>query len=162
MSFLVSMSKPFFASYIEELIVQYARENVESGRWQKTGSLTRSRRDIERLLPRGIETDNNHFFEMKVPEVNETVGMIWLSLENSSTTSTVFIYDLEIKAEHRRKGYAKLALKEIEDFAATHNIVNIGLHVFSHNSAAQKLYAKMGYETVSVNMVKRIDQATMP
>ena len=63
MSFLVSMSKAFFASYIEELIVQYARENVESGRWQKTGSLSRARRDIERLLPRGIDTDNNHFFE---------------------------------------------------------------------------------------------------
>jgi ribosomal protein S18 acetylase RimI-like enzyme len=70
----------------------------------------------------------------------------------------VFIYDLEIKAEHRRQGYAKLALKEIEDFAATHNIVNIGLHVFSHNNAAQNLYAEMGYETVSVNMVKKIGQ----
>jgi len=158
MSFLVPMSKLFFASYIEELIVQYARENVESGRWQKKGSLTRARRDTERLLPRGIDTDNNYFFEMKVPEVNETVGMIWLSLENSDTTSTVFIYDLEIKAEHRRQGYAKLALKEIEDFAAANNIVNIGLHVFAQNNAAQNLYAEMGYETVSVNMVKKIDQ----
>ncbi|UTW01108.1 GNAT family N-acetyltransferase [Marinomonas rhizomae] len=161
MSFLVPMSKPFFAPYIEELVFQYARENVESGRWQKAGSLTRSRRDIERLLPRGLDTDNNHFFELKVPDVNETVGMVWLTLESSSTTSTVFIYDLEIKAEHRRKGYAKLALKEIEDFAATHNIVNIGLHVFSHNDAAKQLYAEMGYETVSINMVKKIDPTEM-
>lgn len=161
MSFLVPMSKPFFAPYIEELVFQYARENVESGRWQKAGSLTRSRRDIERLLPRGLDTDNNHFFELKVPDVNETVGMVWLTLESSSTTSTVFIYDLEIKPEHRRKGYAKLALKEIEDFAATHNIVNIGLHVFSHNDAAKQLYAEMGYETVSINMVKKIDPTVM-
>ncbi|MBJ7555483.1 GNAT family N-acetyltransferase [Marinomonas spartinae] len=159
MSFLVPMSKPFFAPYIEELIVQYAKENVEAGRWQRSGSLSRARRDIERLLPCGIDTENHHFFEMKVPEVNETVGMVWLSLENSATTSTVFIYDLEVKAEHRRKGYAKLALREIEDFAATHNIVNIGLHVFSNNAAAQKLYNEMGYETVSINMVKKISQA---
>ncbi|MEP7729011.1 GNAT family N-acetyltransferase [Marinomonas primoryensis] len=156
MPLLVPMSKPFFSSYIEELIVQYAKENVESGRWQKAGSLTRSRRDTERLLPRGIETENNHFFEMKAPDVNESVGSIWLSLENSTTTGTVFIYDLEIKPEYRRKGYAKLALKEIEDFAATHNIVNVGLHVFSNNEAAQALYTEMGFKTVSLNMVKKI------
>jgi ribosomal protein S18 acetylase RimI-like enzyme len=150
------MSKPFFSSYIEELIVQYAKENVDSGRWQKAGSLTRSRRDTERLLPRGIETENNHFFEVKVADVNESVGSIWLSLENSATTGTVFIYDLEIKPEYRRMGYAKLALKEIEDFAATHNIVNVGLHVFSNNEAAQALYIEMGFKTVSLNMVKKI------
>jgi len=156
MSFLVSMSKQVFSSYIEELIVQYAQENVDAGRWPKAGSLTRSRSETERLLPCGIETENNHFFEIKVPDVTESVGSIWLSLENSKTTSTVFIYDLEIKPEYRRQGYAKLALKEIEDFAATHNIVNIGLHVFSHNDAAQMLYAEMGYQTVSLNMVKKI------
>ncbi|MFT4574359.1 MAG: ribosomal protein S18 acetylase RimI-like enzyme, partial [Marinomonas primoryensis] len=58
--------------------------------------------------------------------------------------------------EYRRKGYAKLALKEIEDFAATHNIVNVGLHVFSNNEAAQALYTEMGFKTVSLNMVKKI------
>jgi len=156
MPLLVPMSKPFFSSYIEELIVQYAKENVDSGRWQKAGSLTRSRRDTERLLPRGIETENNHFFELKVADVNESVGSIWLSLENSATTGTVFIYDLEIKPEYRRMGYAKRALKEIEEFAATHNIVNVGLHVFSNNEAAQALYTEMGFKTVSLNMVKKI------
>lgn len=159
MSLLVSMSKPFFEPYIEDLIMQYAKENVAAGRWQKSGSLSRSRRDIERLLPRGLDTENHYFFEMKVPEVKETVGMVWLSMEKSSTTSTVFIYDLEIKQAFRRKGYARLALQEIENFASKNNIVNIGLHVFSNNNIAQKLYSEMGYETVSINMVKKIDQA---
>ena len=156
MSFLVPMSKPFYSTYIDALIVQYAQENVAAGRWPKTGSLTRSRTDTERLLPQGIETENNHLFEIKVPNVMESVGSIWLSLENSHVTNTAFIYDLEISPKYRRQGYAKLALNAIEDFAAAHNIVNIGLHVFSHNDAAQALYIEMGFKTVSLNMVKKV------
>ena len=156
MSFLEPMSKECFPSYIEYLIVQYAQENVDAGRWPKAGALTRSREDTEKQLPRGIETENNYFFEIKVPEINESVGWIWLSLENSDITNTVFIYDLEIKAEYRRQGYAKLALKEIEGFAATHKVANIGLHVFSQNEGARALYAEMGFQTVSLNMMKKV------
>jgi ribosomal protein S18 acetylase RimI-like enzyme len=43
-----------------------------------------------------------------------------------------------------------------EDFARTHGAESIGLNVFGQNTGARALYEDLGYETVSVQMRKRL------
>lgn len=61
-SILKKMSKSEFVQYLEHAVPEYARENVESGRWLSEGAIERSRLDYERLLPEGIKTKNNYLF----------------------------------------------------------------------------------------------------
>jgi len=44
----------------------------------------------------------------------------------------------------------------VEEFAKSLGLESIGLHVFAHKTAAMKLYAGLGYEVTSQNMVKKL------
>lgn len=155
-SFLNKMSEPEFIQYLENAIQEYARENIESGRWLSEGAIERSHSDHERLLPKGIETKNNYLFNILSPEDGGIVGSLWLSIEEHAQNNSAFIYDIEVNKNYRRKGYATGALREIEEFVKTLGIKTLGLHVFRQNTSAQKLYASLGYNIVSTNMVKSL------
>ena len=155
-SILKKMSTPDYVQYLEHAVPEYARENVESGRWLYEGAIERSRSDHERLLPEGIETRNNYLFNILSPEDGCIAGSLWLSIEAHAQNSSAFIYDIEVKKNYRRKGLATSALIEIEAFVQALDIKNLGLHVFRQNTSAQKLYASLGYHTVSTNMAKSL------
>jgi len=145
-----------FQNYLEQAIPNYARDNIESGRWPEKGAIERSREDYKHLLPKGIKTKSNHLFEIVSVDEGFTVGVLWLAIEDKFGVKTAFIYDIEVKVEYRRKGYARSALIAMESFAKNLDIDSIGLHVFHQNSSAQALYRSMGYNVVSTNMAKSI------
>ncbi len=153
---LRNMTDIAFSEYLEKAIPDYARDNIESGRWAEQGAIERSREDHKRLLPEGIKTPNNHLFEIISVDQECAVGVLWLAVEDKYGIKTAFIYDIEVKEEYRRKGYARSALLELENFASNLSIDSIGLHVFRQNSSAQALYNSLGYNVVSSNMVKSI------
>jgi ribosomal protein S18 acetylase RimI-like enzyme len=155
-SFLKKMSQPEFVQYLDNAIPEYARENVESGRWQPEGAVERSRSDHERLLPEGIETKNNYLFNIISPTDDCNVGSLWLSIEEHDQNNSAFIYDIEVNPRYRRKGFATSALNEIEDIVKGLGIETLGLHVFRHNISAEKLYTSLGYNIVSTNMAKSL------
>ena len=61
---------------------------------------------------------------------------------------------------HRRRGYARLALAEIEAWATEHGCAGVMLHVFGYNTPARELYRSVGFEETNVMMLKRVDTAT--
>lgn len=155
-SILKKMSKLEFTQYLEYAVPEYARENVESGRWVSEGAIERSRLDYERLLPDGIETTNNYLFNILSPADKCIAGSLWLAIEKHAQISSAFIYDIEVKKNYRRKGLATNALIEIEAFVKALDIKTLGLHVFRQNTSAQKLYSCLGYSVVSTNMTKSL------
>jgi ribosomal protein S18 acetylase RimI-like enzyme len=68
----------------------------------------------------------------------------------------VFIYDIAVDPAHRRKGYARQALAEIEAFARDHGYVGVQLHVFGGNTGARRLYLEAGYVETNITMLKRV------
>lgn len=54
--------------------------------------------------------------------------------------------------------YGTQALRAVEERAIELGAVNVELHVFGHNPAARSLYEKVGYETTSVVMRRRLRQ----
>ncbi len=154
---LKKMTATAFATYLDQAIADYARDNVESGRWPAEGALERSRADHQKLLPQGLDTPDQHLFEITHPGTGDTVGMVWLAVDSAYSSGSAFIYDIEVQARFRRQGHARRALEELEAMARNWGKRSIGLHVFRQNTGAQALYAALGYQTVSSNMVKALD-----
>lgn len=150
------MRTEVFASYLKSSIAGYAEENVASGRWPKEAALTRSQAEFGNLLPQGIDTPDNHIFEIMESEGGATVGHLWFAVQEKYGVRSAFVFDLEVKEEYRRQGHAKRAFLALESIATALNLSGIGLHVFAHNTNAQALYGQLGYVVTGINMRKSI------
>ena len=153
---LKPMSSASFSEYLKWVIPAYANDNVASGRWDLSDALERSKMDYARLLPKGLNSPDDHLFNIIENVSHKNVGYIWFKIETHYGATSAFIYDVGVFESYRRKGYAKSALRCIETVASDLGATSLGLHVFSHNSAAQSLYSSMGFHVVSHNMKKRL------
>jgi ribosomal protein S18 acetylase RimI-like enzyme len=86
----------------------------------------------------------------------DPVGTLWYGQMIREGRQIVYVFDLRIYPEFRRRGYAAAALAEVEKFAAQRRLEAVGLHVFSHNAPALALYSKLGFEPVNGLMFKRL------
>jgi ribosomal protein S18 acetylase RimI-like enzyme len=84
------------------------------------------------------------------------VGVLWLGLSYPRDDS-VWIYDIEVDAEHRGKGFGRLLLAAAEEEARRAGATAMGLQVFGANAVARGLYESAGYEPVSIVMRKPLD-----
>ena len=151
------MQADTFPAYLEAAIEGYAQENVSAGRWPPVGAMERSREDFDSLLPLGLDTPENFVLEILDEEAGAVVGYVWYKLERKHGSCAAYVYDLEVKPEHRRKGHAWRALKALELLAAESGATSIGLNVFANNIGAQALYRQLGYSPTNVNMSKPLE-----
>ena len=158
MTVLSPMRTEAFAPYFDAAIVGYAEDNVLSGRWPADGAIERSRADFQSSLPRGLETPDNHLFEIKAGEGGPSVGVLWFVIQVRDGLRSAHVCDLEVKAEFRRQGHAMRALRALELIVTALGLSTIGLHVFGHNLGARALYAKLGYGVTGINMMKNIGE----
>ncbi len=153
---LTKMSAAAFSAYLEKAIADYAEENVQSGRWPAEGALERSRNDHQQLLPEGVDTPQNHLFEITRSDDDVSVGVLWLAEDHRYGAHSAFIYDIEVRPEHRRRGHARRALLAAEALVRGWGVTHLGLNVFRQNAAAHALYRQLGFADVSTNMVKKL------
>jgi len=137
-------------------IQDYARENVAAGRWSEGEAKSKAEREFASLLPNGRATEGHYVCCIVDENASEKVGMIWYALRQESGSRFVFVYDLRIHEEHRRRGYGTAALKRLEEETRGLGLDVISLHVFGHNKGARDLYRRAGYEEKSVLMSKKL------
>ncbi len=155
---LEPMTADAYDHWRNRLAVSYAQDHVQAGNWPANGALERSQSDIDRLLPEGLQTAGHHIFIINDPERAAIVGYLWVKIMEDPAAKNGFVYDLEIEAEYRRRGYATAAMKALEVKARGWGLVRLGLHVFGHNPAARALYEKLGYTVTDLVMAKRIEE----
>ncbi|MEP7301738.1 MAG: GNAT family N-acetyltransferase [Caldimonas sp.] len=148
------MRREAYPAYLEAAIAAYAEENVTAGRWPETGALERSREDFRSLLADGLDTAGNHLFEIFEEGAGPSVGFLWCAIETKHGACTAFVYDLELRPEHRRRGHASRALQRLESIVADAGATSIGLNVFANNPGAQALYRKLAYAPTNIQMRK--------
>ncbi len=156
---LEPMTAAEFDRFLEILIPGYAEANVTSGRWDRATALERSRAQTSQLLPKGRETPGHWFFTIVTRAERTPIGVLWFALVPPEQGGGGFIYDIEIDEAYRRRGYAREALLALEAFAKAQGVDHVGLHVFGYNTGAIDLYRKLGYETASLLMRKRLGLA---
>lgn len=156
MTVLVPMRPEVYAEVIAASVEAYARDNVAAGRWPADGALERARGEIQGLLPQGLATPDNHLLEIRAGADGPAVGHLWFALETRHGRRTAFVFDVEIRPEHRRQGHARRAFLALESLAGELGVLGIGLHVFGFNKPAQALYGALGYTVTGINMNKML------
>jgi ribosomal protein S18 acetylase RimI-like enzyme len=146
------MTDAEFAAYRTRLAKAYAEEHVKAGDWDPNQADALAADEIDGLLPAGPETAGM-LVSAAENEDGEQVGLVWIALNRLRPGST-WIYDIEINAEHRGKGYGRALLQAAEAQATQYGAADIGLHVFGSNTVARNLYESSGYEVTSLVMRK--------
>jgi ribosomal protein S18 acetylase RimI-like enzyme len=82
------------------------------------------------------------------------VGRVWFGPRTDRPA--LFIYDVEIDDEHRRRGIARAALALLEDEARARDLDSVELNVLGGNAAARALYRSAGYTEVAITMRKLV------
>jgi ribosomal protein S18 acetylase RimI-like enzyme len=75
-----------------------------------------------------------------------SVGWIWVIPAADGAPDRAFLYQLTVKPEGRRRGYATAMLEVLERVLAAEGVVELRLNVFDANVPARRLYARAGYE----------------
>jgi ribosomal protein S18 acetylase RimI-like enzyme len=152
---LVPMRVDEYQRWLPASIADYAGEHVKGGRWSPREALRQARKEHETLLPKGLSTRGHHLLSIVRLLDRKTVGMLWFGIEKAPSPCA-FVYNLEIFKGFRRRGYARQAMKLLENEAMRLHLDSIRLDVFGHNGPARALYDELGYVATNVRMRKRI------
>jgi len=152
---LRAMNEAEYSAWIEYAVPAYAAEKVRSGNWMQAESLDQARREFEGLLPNGLATEDHTLFTI-LGEQGVAVGALWMARSQRLGGPIAYLYNIVVWPAQRRKGYALRALRALEQEVARLGLAGIALHVFGHNTQAQSLYRKLGYETTNINLFKPI------
>jgi RimJ/RimL family protein N-acetyltransferase len=151
---LVELGDAPYHEYRKDLVRDYAADKVRAGAWSQAES--RAARDVDGLLPEGPATQGRFLYSVRDDSTGTDVGTVWFALRNSGVGRSVWIYDIIINEDFRRRGYASRTLELVEDRAKELGAKSVELHVFGHNHGAQSLYGKMGYNETSITMAKLV------
>ncbi len=150
------MTESEFNKLMEFQVADYARENVEAGFWDESDALEKSRSEINKLLPNGLDTQDHFLFSVEDNATNDNIGVIWVNVQKKRNFKLAFIYYIEIFEQYRGKGFSKESLASLENWCKSNDISKIGLHVFAKNTVARNLYTKFGFKDTNYNMTKEL------
>ena len=156
MTVLVPMTEPEYLAFVSETVPTYAAEKVASGQWSQEESLELAKKSFDDLLPQGLATPDNYLFTVRDSAESVAVGMLWIATQDRAGKRIAYVYEVSVKSEHQRKGYASRALLALEDEVRKLGLSGVALHVFGHNVAAHAMYMKLGYQPTNINMYKPV------
>jgi ribosomal protein S18 acetylase RimI-like enzyme len=155
MTVLRPMVQAEYVAWLEEAVPAYAEDKVASGQWSQEEALELSRKEYVELLPRGLETPDNYLYAITDSESN-AVGMLWFAVKTKFNSRVAYVFDIHIARERRREGHAFGAFLALEAEIEKLGLSGIALHVFGHNTGAQALYAKLGFQPTNISLFKSV------
>lgn len=151
---LQPMTPSEFADWRTYSIQGYAQAHVTAGTYPQDEAVERSTGEFDVLLPEGLDSPQMLLFTAR-DENAVKVGMVWVSLIHPrGAPDSAFVYDIEVDAEHRGKGYGRALLAAAEDEVRQRGIGAMALNVFGDNPVAIELYTTSGYRVTTQQMRK--------
>lgn len=158
MSVLRPMTEPEYLGWLQESIPGYAADKVASGQWSQEAALDLSKKEYEELLPQGLATPDNYLFTI-IDSQAAAVGVLWFAVITKFDARIAFVFDVSVWPERQREGHAFRAFLGLEDEIRRLGLSGIALHVFGHNTPAQALYAKLGFQPTNISLFKPVAPA---
>ena len=143
---LTRMTPEQYAEFDERVIREFAEDLVNEGLHTPEAALEESAKEQAAALPDGLETEGE--LVLAATAGGERVGTLWLEVRQRSTGPHVFVMELHVEPEHRRRGFGAEIMRAGEDEARRVGADSIGLHVFGSNAAARGLYRGLGYREI--------------
>ena len=156
---LVELDEAPYQEYRDHLVRDYAADKVRAGAWSESEAQIRAAKDVDGLLPEGPATQGHFLYSVREDAADAEVGTVWFALRDSGVRRYIWIYDIIINENFRRRGYASRTLELVEARAKELGAKSVELHVFGHNQGAQTLYEKVGYSVTSITMAKQVGAA---
>ncbi|MFC9424960.1 GNAT family N-acetyltransferase [Streptomyces sp. NPDC056987] len=104
-------------------------------------------------LPEGLATPGTSFTVLV--HGGDAVGHVWVApREVRPGRPGSYVYDVEVAEGQRGKGYGRALMRLAERVAAEAGPPLLGLHVFSGNTPALRLYDSLGYRTTQHNFFR--------
>jgi ribosomal protein S18 acetylase RimI-like enzyme len=129
---------------------------VASGQWAEGESFELSTKEYQKLLPEGLETQDNYLFSI-IDSHSASVGMLWFAVRTQFAARVAYVLDVYVRRERRRERHAYRAFIALEEEARRLGLSGISLHVFGRNTSAQTLYAKLGFRPTNISLFKTIE-----
>jgi ribosomal protein S18 acetylase RimI-like enzyme len=142
---LVPMTADEFDAYRGHLVTSYAQEMRDAGAHDDLDSaLAASERSVRELLPEGTDSPGHHLWTAY--DGDHPVAILWIHVDGP----VGFIYDIEVHADRRRRGYGREVLDAGAHTTRALGAEVLGLNVFGPNAGARALYEKAGYVTTEL------------
>ncbi|HBB31078.1 MAG TPA: GNAT family N-acetyltransferase [Cyanobacteria bacterium UBA8803] len=93
---------------------------------------------------------------ISVPKLSQPVACLWMgnAIDQVQGDRHAHIFLLYVMPEYRRQGIGTALMRHAENWARARGDRQIGLQVFQSNQPALCLYDQLGYQTMSLWMVK--------
>src|SRR5215213_1966240 len=111
---LVEMDETSYRGYRKHLVRDYANDKVRAGVWSKTEAEDKAADDVDRLLPEGPATQDHFLYSVRDESVPAEVGVLWISARDSGAGRSIWIYDIIVHQQFRRRGHAYRTLELVE------------------------------------------------
>jgi GNAT superfamily N-acetyltransferase len=138
------MTEARFRAFRAEVIRGYAADIASSGTLSAADAAIRAATETDQTLPDGLNTANHTFLCLHAGA--EEVAINWLCHHREPGAS--WVYAVEVSERHRGKGYGRAAMIAGEEATLAAADTHLSLNVFGSNTAATRLYERMGYQTV--------------
>jgi len=143
---LTKMTTKNFHAYLDKAIERYANEIIKSGHWDANISKAKAQAQFQELLPSGLASPNQHFFDIVLTASDKTIGMIWYMLKEKNNFKEAFICDFMIDENYQNQGFGSQTIEQLLLLVKESQINAVGLFVFRHNQAALTLYEKFNFQ----------------
>ncbi len=139
------MSLQEYEEFYTYSVNNHAEELMQEKNLSVEKALDLAKEEFEEMLPNGLATGDNYLMIVEDGTDGRSVGFIWYLIEKTEGVKQVFLCDFLIKEDERRKGYASIALKDIQENAVKFGCKESVLFVSKDNAPAINLYIKNGY-----------------
>lgn len=153
---LIRMTEEEFEPFMELSQADHIRGQVQAGYWQPEEGQAKMQQMVARFLPQGMDTPGMNFFTIHDPDSGENVGALWYWITEREGQKLVFVMDIQVYEDFKRRGYGSQAFQVMERQALEMGIKTVALSVFSHNTPARSMYEKLGYVGEGESMMKEI------
>jgi ribosomal protein S18 acetylase RimI-like enzyme len=143
-----------FDEWLPRSEADYAEQIIASGSMRPELAREKARRDTQRSFPAGLDTPGQLVF--RVLAGAEPVGWLWLAVPGPDDPKMAWVYNVQVDAAYRGRGYGRQAMLLAEDEARARGMTSVGLNVHGQNKVAISLYDSLGYAVTTQQMKKPI------
>ncbi|MET8508079.1 GNAT family N-acetyltransferase [Streptomyces sp. NPDC004787] len=143
-----------FAAWSARSMARFAQSWVERGVPEE---LARAKAEDgrRRFLPQGLATPG--VTVAVSTRDGEVTGYLWTGgMQPASGPRQSFVFEVEVEEGQRGRGYGRGLMLLAERVALAAGERLLGLHVFTGNTPAVRLYESLGYRTTHVNSYKEL------
>lgn len=151
---LRTMPATSLPAWLNATMTEYVASRMRSGESRQQAEANKQQ-SLDRWFPGGEPLDGHHVWDV-LDDTDDVVGYLWIGPFDPGSADW-WVFDVEIAADHRRRGHGRRALELGQQVAKDEGARTIGLNVFGYNTGAQELYAELGYRVTSTQMRLPLD-----